>query len=65
MTFQNLHPEPLVVQPRDACRLLSVGITRLYELLDAGELKSFKDGRSRKILLSSIRSYVEQKTAAA
>jgi hypothetical protein len=35
---------PLVVRPRAACRMLDCGITRLYELLAAGELESFADG---------------------
>jgi excisionase family DNA binding protein len=52
---------PLVVKPRDACRLLSCGITRLYELLAAGELDSFMDGRSRKITTKSIHSYVAKR----
>jgi hypothetical protein len=34
----------LVVKPKQACRMLACGITRLYELLDAGELESFMDG---------------------
>jgi excisionase family DNA binding protein len=50
--------EPLVLRPRDACRLLSVGNTRLYELLSAGELESYLDGRSRKITVESIHRYV-------
>jgi excisionase family DNA binding protein len=54
--------EPLVVSPRQACRLLSVGLTRLYELLKAGKLDSFLVGRSRRITLASIHAYVELHT---
>jgi excisionase family DNA binding protein len=55
---------PLVVPPRQACALLSIGLTRCYELLGAGELESFKDGKSRKITVSSIRAYVDRRLRA-
>lgn len=48
--------EPLVVNPRDACRLLGCGLTRLYELIDAGEVESFRDGRSRRVTVQSIKA---------
>jgi excisionase family DNA binding protein len=51
---------PLVVRPRDACRMLSIGLTRLYELLQAGELESYRSGRSRRISVVSIHAYVER-----
>jgi hypothetical protein len=56
--------EPLVVSPRRAQEMLDIGHSRLYELLSAGELQSFKDGKSRKILVASIRNYVARKLAA-
>jgi hypothetical protein len=37
------------------------GQTRLYELIAAGELDSFLDGRSRKITVESIYRYVRQR----
>jgi excisionase family DNA binding protein len=55
---------PLVVPPRQACAMLSIGLTRCYELISAGELQSFKDGKSRKITVSSIRAYVERQLDA-
>jgi hypothetical protein len=48
--------EPLVVKPKVAWKMLGCGNTRGYELLAAGELKSYKDGRSRKITVASIKS---------
>jgi excisionase family DNA binding protein len=47
--------EPLAVSPRQACLLLGVGITRLYELIGNGELESYQDGRARRITMQSIR----------
>jgi hypothetical protein len=45
--------------------LLDCGITRLYQLLDSGELDSFLDGRSRKIVVESIRRYIDQRLSTA
>jgi len=56
--------EPLVVSPRRAQQMLDIGHSRLYELLSGGELRSFKDGKSRKIVVESIRDYVARKLAA-
>jgi excisionase family DNA binding protein len=53
--------EPLVVRPRDACRLLAVGNTRLYELIGAGELETYLDGRARRITMDSIRRYIARR----
>jgi excisionase family DNA binding protein len=52
--------EPLVVRPKVACRLLSVGETQLYELIASKELESYKDGAARKITMHSIRARVEK-----
>jgi hypothetical protein len=52
--------EALVVSPRRAQYLLDIGHTRLYELMAAKELESYKDGKSRKITVRSIRAYVER-----
>jgi hypothetical protein len=51
----------LVVSPRIARRLLDTGNTRLYELLTAGELDSYREGRSRKITMESIRRLVRRR----
>jgi excisionase family DNA binding protein len=58
-------PSPLLVRPREAWRLLSCGNTHGYELLAAGELQSFLDGRRRKITVESIRAYIERRLAEA
>jgi excisionase family DNA binding protein len=57
-------PEPIVVTPLVAGALLSLGQTRLYELIDSGELESFKAGRSRRITMKSITAYIERQLAA-
>lgn len=52
---------PVVVVPSQACVLLSIGMTRCYELMNCGALESFKDGKSRKITVRSIEAYVQSR----
>ena len=55
----------LVVKPKIAWKMLACSNTRGYELLNAGELVSFLDGRSRKITVESIRRYIARRLAPA
>jgi hypothetical protein len=55
---------PLVVKPKVAWAMLACSNTRGYELLAAGELESFLDGRSRKITVSSIHALIARRLAA-
>jgi excisionase family DNA binding protein len=55
--------EPLLVRPKQACWLLSCGNTHLYELVKSGEIVSFRDGRSRKIVMASLKSFIERRLA--
>jgi excisionase family DNA binding protein len=50
--------EAFVVTPRRARHLLAIGNTRLYELLNAGELESYRDGGARRITMASIHRYI-------
>jgi hypothetical protein len=50
----------MVVRPRLACLMLDIGVTRLYELIETGELESFKDGGARKITVRSIKARIER-----
>jgi hypothetical protein len=54
---------PLVVKPKIAWKMLACSNTRGYELIAAGELDSFLDGRSRKITVESIRRYIARRLA--
>jgi hypothetical protein len=50
---------PLAVRPAEAERILRIGHTKLYQLLDNGSLESIKRGeRTRLILMSSIRRFL-------
>jgi excisionase family DNA binding protein len=54
---------PLAVPTKEAGRLLSVSLSRLYELLRAGELDSYADGYNRRVTMASIHGYVERRLA--
>jgi excisionase family DNA binding protein len=56
---------PLAVSPREACRLLSLGMSRLYGLMRAGKLQSYEDGRARRIPMASIHAYIARRLADA
>jgi hypothetical protein len=62
---QSAHVEPLLVRPAEAWKMLRCGNTYGYELLNRGEIESFLDGRSRKIVVASIHRYIARRLAAA
>jgi hypothetical protein len=59
--------ESLVVGPKRACVILSVGTTRLYEMLNADppELESYLEGRARRITTASLIGYVQRQLSGA
>jgi excisionase family DNA binding protein len=48
----------LVVSPKKAAIALDVGLTRIYQLTNSGELQSYHDGKSRKIVVASLEAYI-------
>ncbi|WP_328646720.1 helix-turn-helix domain-containing protein [Amycolatopsis sp. NBC_00348] len=50
--------EPLLVRVEEAARLLCIGRTRVYDLINSGELKSVKIFGARRVPRTSIDSYV-------
>jgi excisionase family DNA binding protein len=59
----SLPDTPLAVSPREAARLLSLGVSRVYQLMRAGELQNYEDGRARRILMTSVHDYVARRLA--
>jgi excisionase family DNA binding protein len=57
--------EPLAVSITEACRLLGVGRSKLYELIAANELPLIKLGRKSLVPVASLRNFVESKTKEA
>jgi excisionase family DNA binding protein len=56
---------PKLVRPRAARAMLGCSAERLYRLLNAHELESFRDGRARRISVASIDRYIAQRLADA
>jgi excisionase family DNA binding protein len=53
--------KPIWVSPRRASSLTGIGLTRLYELLNDGTLKSTKLGRKRLVSYASLESLGESR----
>jgi excisionase family DNA binding protein len=50
---------PLAYSINDACRVTSIGRTRLYELIAEGKLATVQVGRRRLVKADSIRALVQ------
>lgn len=50
--------EPIGLTPKATKAVIGCGTTKLYQLINAGELDSYFIGRSRRITTASIRAYV-------
>jgi excisionase family DNA binding protein len=53
------HQEPLAYSIADACRVTSIGRTRLYALIAEGRLEVRKIGRRTLIPAASLRALIE------
>jgi len=62
LTKKPYEVRPAVLRPADAMRKLNCSAKKLYELINANEIKSYREGAARKILDSSIDDYIERKT---
>ena len=51
-------PEPLTVRIPVAMGLLGLGRSKFYELIDDGSIVTIKVGRSRLVLMESLRAFV-------
>jgi hypothetical protein len=57
--------EPLAVKTKTAWAMLDCSNAHGWELINRGELESYKEGRIRKVVVASIHRYIERKLAAA
>jgi excisionase family DNA binding protein len=56
--------EQLLLRPTEAARRLSIGRTKVYELMAAGELRSVKIGSSRRVSATALADFVARLDAA-
>lgn len=49
---------PLAVRVRDACRLTGIGRSKLYELIRAGEISTFKVGAMTLIATTELERFL-------
>lgn len=54
----NIEIVPVVVSPKLAAKRGGWSMAKLYQLLAAGSIESFRDGRSRKVVLASVDAYL-------
>ena len=54
--------EKLLLSPEEAAEALGVGRSRVYDLMRKRELMSVRIGKSRRVPVAAVRSYVERLT---
>ena len=59
MTLIPDNPEPLAYSIADACKVTSIGRTRLYSLINEGRLEVRKIGKRTLIPAASLRRLIE------
>ena len=71
MTLIQTHPcetgplSPLAVRVKQACELIGIGRSKLYELIAAGEIETIKVGSATLIPVTSLASFVESRRNAS
>lgn len=56
--------DPIAVPPKAAWAALGIGKTKGWELVQRGELKTFKVDGATRVTVASIREFVERQLAA-
>lgn len=54
--------EPLCVRVPEACRLLSIGRSKLYELIASGDVETVKIGTGTRVVMASLRELLARGT---
>lgn len=55
-----LRQHALVYTPEEAAQVLKIGRTKIYELLHCGKLRSVRIGRTRRIPVAALESFLEE-----
>ncbi|MDD7403680.1 MAG: helix-turn-helix domain-containing protein [Butyribacter sp.] len=51
-----------ILLPEEAAEILKIGMNQMYKILNTGELKAYRVGRSWRIPKENIINYINQKT---
>ncbi|GGK98942.1 hypothetical protein Ppa06_67150 [Planomonospora parontospora subsp. parontospora] len=54
-----------VLRPAEAARVLGIGRDKVFELLRSGQLRSYKEGRLRRIPAEAVEEYISRKLTEA
>lgn len=54
-----MNDDRISVRIPEACRLIGISRSKLYELIDAGDIQTAKVGASRLVLVRSLRAFIE------
>jgi|GEM_PF-1451952 len=57
--------KPIAITPLEACEMLSIGMTKFYDLVGQKEIDVFKIGRATRVTTESIHAYVERRLSDA
>ena len=55
--------DALLVNVRDADKMLNIGRSKMYELIAAGEIASMRIGSVRRVVVADLAAYVERTLA--
>ena len=55
----DVSPEVLTVRIKDACRITGIGRSKLYELIEQGEIEIIKVGSMTLIPVTGLRAFLE------
>jgi excisionase family DNA binding protein len=61
ITQNNDLSAPMVATPNQAIQRLQISRATLYELINNGDLESYTEGRSRRILVQSMDHYIQRR----
>lgn len=53
--------KPIVLTPNQVMTALGIAREKLYDLINAGELESYRCGGSRKIMVRSVEAYITKR----
>lgn len=57
--------EPILLSVKDTCTALSIGRTKLYELLDTNRLEAVRIGGKRLVKAASVRAFADSLSGVA